>query len=178
MPYSTTGDPAPPIDAHRELIAALTAKGVEYRTMDHPPEGRTELVSRMRGNKLHQAAKCIIVMVKLDKKTKRHLLGVVPGDRRVDLAAVKELLGASYVGFASRDVAERLSGSVSGTILPFSFHPDLELVVDPGLLENPEIFFNAARLDQSIALRTSDYAALAQPRIAPIADRISQGSNA
>jgi len=33
-----------------------------------------------------------------------------------------------------------LSGSVSGTILPFSFHPDLELIVDPVLLEHSEIF--------------------------------------
>lgn len=47
--------------------------------------------------------------------------------------------------------------SVSGTILPFGFHPDLELVVDPRLLEHPEIFFNAARLDRSLALNTQDY---------------------
>ncbi len=33
-----------------------------------------------------------------------------------------------------------------------------------------ELFFNAARLDQSIALATEDYVALAQPRIEPISD--------
>lgn len=48
--------------------------------------------------------------------------------------------------------------SISGTILPFSFHPDLEIIVDPTLLEHPEIFFNAARLDRSLALSTKDYA--------------------
>ena len=79
--------------------------------------------------------------------------------------ALKALAGGTYVAFASTDRAEQLAGSISGTILPFSFHPDLELVVDPGLLEHPEIFFNAARLDRSLALNTDDYRKLADPRV-------------
>ena len=63
-----------------------------------------------------------------------------------------------------------MAGSVSGTILPMSFHPDLELVVDPGLLEYPEIFFNAARLDVSLALNTQDYLRITDPQIRPIAN--------
>jgi Ala-tRNA(Pro) deacylase len=55
---------------------------------------------------------------------------------------------------------------VAGTILPFSFHQELTLIVDPSLLENDELYFNAARLDRSLALSTSDYIALARPRIA------------
>ena len=78
-------------------------------------------------------------------------------DARVDLPGLKALAEGSYVSFASAERAEELSGSVSGTILPFSFHPDLELVVDPGVLEHEEIFFNAARLDRSLALDTRDY---------------------
>jgi Ala-tRNA(Pro) deacylase len=78
-------------------------------------------------------------------------------------------MAGTYVGFAARDVAERLSGSASGTILPFSFDPALELIVDPALLAHDEVYFNAARLDRSLALRTEDYLALAHPRVAPIA---------
>lgn len=156
--------------AYDRLIALLEENRANYRLIDHAPEGRTDLVSDMRGNRPDQAAKCIIVMAKIGKKTKRHLLGVVPGDRRVSLSAIKGLMGASYVGFASQEVAERLAGSPSGTILPFSFDPELELVVDPALLKNQEIFFNAARLDRSIALATADYTALTQPRTAPITE--------
>ncbi|GHO63459.1 hypothetical protein KSC_023510 [Ktedonobacter sp. SOSP1-52] len=71
----------------------------------------------------------------------------------------------TYVAFASSDIAERLAGSVTGTILPFSFSPELEVVVDPSLLENDEIYFNAARLDRSMVLRTSDYITVAKPRL-------------
>jgi Ala-tRNA(Pro) deacylase len=72
--------------------------------------------------------------------------------------------------FASPDVAEKLAGSVAGTVLPFSFNPDLELVVDRSLLENDELYFNAARLDRSMVLKTSDYATLAKPRLERIAE--------
>jgi Ala-tRNA(Pro) deacylase len=153
------------------LIELLDAKGARYRLIDHEPEGRTDLVSAMRGNELARAAKCIVVMVKIGKKVTRHVLAVVPGDARVDLNAIKGLLGGTYASFASREIAERLSGSVSGTILPFSFDPELELIVDPALLDGDEIFFNAARLDRSLALDGRDYAAIAQPRLEPIAQR-------
>ena len=156
-------------DAYARLIALLDAHGATYRLIDHPPEGRTEVVSPMRGNRLSQAAKCIVLMAKIGKKVTRHVLAVVAGDARVDLNAVKALLGATYVSFASPDVAERLAGSVVGTILPFAFDPGLELVVDPTLLANDELYFNAARLDRSMALRTADYLALAAPRVERIA---------
>src|SRR5207249_4430020 len=119
--------------------------GAQYRLIDHIEEGRTDIISQIRGNSLSQAAKCIVVMVKIGKKVTRYILAVVPGDARVDLQAIKNLLGGTYVAFASQEIAERLAGSVTGTILPFSFNPDLELIADPSLLENGELYFNAAR---------------------------------
>ncbi len=156
-------------DAYSHLISFLDQSNATYRLIDHVPEGRTEIVNQLRGNALSQAAKCIVLMVKVGKKVTRHVLGVIPGDKRIDLNAVKALLQGTYTAFASADIAERLSGSVAGTILPFSFNPELELIVDPSLLENEEIYFNAARLDRSMALKTSDYAALTNPRVERIA---------
>ncbi|MGW7467182.1 YbaK/EbsC family protein [Streptomyces xantholiticus] len=152
-------------DMYDKLIALLDEHGAVYRVIEHGPEGATEAVSALRGNDLTQAAKCIIVMVKVGKKVTRYALAVVPGDKRVDLAAIKGLFGGTYAGFASKDAAERLAGSPSGTILPFSFDERLELFVDPELLRHSEIFFNAARLDRSVALATSDYTSIAEPRI-------------
>lgn len=164
-------DQQPPLnlDLYDRLIQFLDEHGAHYRLIEHAPEGRTEFVSPMRGNELSMAAKCIIIMVKIGKKVTRYVLAVVPGDKRVDLNAIKAMLGGTYISFASPDIAERLGGSVAGTILPFSFHPDLELIVDPLLLKNEEIYFNAARLDRSMVLRTADYVALAKPRIEQIA---------
>ncbi|MPZ84906.1 MAG: YbaK/prolyl-tRNA synthetase associated domain-containing protein [Actinophytocola sp.] len=164
----TTTDVA--VDACTRLIADLDAAGARYRLIDHAPEGRTELVSALRGHDVALAAKCLVVMVKIGKKQTRYLLAVVPGNARVSLAALKELVGGTYVGFAATAKAEELAGSVTGTVLPISYDPRLELVVDPALLTAPELFFNAARLDRSIALATEDYVRVAEPRVEHIVD--------
>jgi Ala-tRNA(Pro) deacylase len=157
-------------DAYTQLISLLDQHAVAYRLIDHPAEGRTEIVSSIRGNDLAQAAKCIVLMVKIGKKVTKYVLGVVPGDARVSLQAVKALMGGTYIAFASSEIAERLAGSVVGTILPFSFTPEMELIADPALLEHDELYFNAARLDRSIVLKTSDYVTLAKPRFERIAE--------
>ena len=156
-------------ETYTKLIEVLDQHNAQYRLIDHEPEGRTEIVSPMRGNNVSQAAKCIVVMVKVGKKITKYVLAVVPGDAKVDLNAIKSLFNGTYISFATPEIAEKLAGSVSGTILPFSFNPELELVVDPELLKNEEIFFNAARLDRSMALKTTDYTELAKPRLERIA---------
>src|SRR4051812_41357344 len=99
-------------ETYEKFTAFLEEHGIRFRLIDHEPEGRTELVSPMRGNSLSQAAKCIVLMVKIGKKVTKYVLAVVPGDKRVDLAAIKDLMGGTYVAFAERESAERLSGSV------------------------------------------------------------------
>ncbi|WP_432012215.1 YbaK/EbsC family protein [Streptomyces cucumeris] len=156
-------------DTHQRLITLLDTTRTPYRLIDHEPEGTTDSVSALRGHPAAHAAKCIILRVKTDRRTTRHVLAVVPGDRRVDLDAVRSLFNARYVGFSDAATAERLAHAVPGTVLPFAFDPDLELVADPEVVSRPQLYFNAARLDRSVAISGADYAALAQPRIESIA---------
>jgi Ala-tRNA(Pro) deacylase len=163
-------------ESYARLIATLDEHRASYRLIDHPREGRTELVSELRGNALSAAAKCMVVMVKVGRKERAYVLAVVPGDRRVDLSRVKALLGGRYAGIADARTAEEMTGCVVGTVLPFTWNAALELVVDPGIFEQPELFFNAARLDRSIALASSDYRRIANAREVPIAEKVSADS--
>lgn len=56
-----------------------------YRLITHQPEGNTDQVSALRGHPSAQAAKCLVLIVKIDRRTTRYVLAVVPGDRRVEL---------------------------------------------------------------------------------------------
>jgi Ala-tRNA(Pro) deacylase len=159
---------------YARLIAHLNAAGARYRLIDHAPEGRTELASALRGHDVAHAAKCLIIRVKMGKKKVRYVLAVVPGSTRVDLSVVKCLLGGTRAALADRVKAEELAGSVTGTVLPFSYHPQLELIADPALLTAPQLYFNAARLDRSIAMATEDYVRMASPRIERVAVRSIQ----
>ena len=157
------------VDTYERLVAFLDRQGVSYRLIDHLPEGRTELVSAMRGHDARHAAKCMILLIKQGKKITRYVLAVVPGNAKVDVQGVKSLLQATYVAFASPETAVALSGAPTGAVLPFKVDASLDLIVDPSLLDSDEIYFNAARLDRSIALNTKAYVAIARPRLASIA---------
>lgn len=76
-----------------ELIALLDRHQAAYRVLVHAPEGRTEIVSALRGHRIDHAAKCMIVMVKFGKKTTRYVLAVVPGDSRSTWARSRRSLG-------------------------------------------------------------------------------------
>ncbi|MEU8775044.1 YbaK/EbsC family protein [Streptomyces sp. NPDC048606] len=155
-------------DSYARLIDLLAGSGADYRLLRHAPEGRTELASLLRGHPLEQAAKCMVIRVALGRKQRRYVIAVVPGHHRVDLDAVRDEYGGTKASFAVREVAERLTGCVSGSIMPISFDPTVEVVVDPALLEHDEIWFNAGRLDESVALGTASYVAVARPRAARV----------
>jgi Ala-tRNA(Pro) deacylase len=136
-------------DAYQRLLRLLEEGKADFRIIEHAPEGRTELVSAMRGHPVAEAAKCLVLLVKLGKKVTKFVLAVVPGDARVDLEAIRRLKSA--------------------TILPFAFDDALELIVDPQVAGSQTMYFNAGRLDRSLALRTADYLRLAAPRVERIA---------
>lgn len=159
---------------YQRLIDLFETTDTPYRLVDHAPESSTESVSELRAHPASDAAKCIILRAKIDKRTTRHVLAVVPGDRRVDLDAVRTLLDARYVGFSDAATAERLAQAVPGTVLPFAFDSDLELIADPEVVARPQLYFNAARLDRSAVIAGPDYARLAKPRVARIASGIRE----
>jgi len=154
---------------YNELIDLLDRHGADYQLIDHAPVGATDEVSALRRHPPEQAAKCLLLLVKVDRHTRRHVLAVVPGDSKIDLGALSAEYGARYAGFVDPDTAERLARTVPGTVLPFPMHQDVDLVVDPRVLDQPFLYFNAARLDRSVRLLTSDYAAIAHPRLVSIA---------
>ncbi len=156
-------------DVFEAVCSKLNDAGADYRIMEHAPEGQTEAVSAIRGHTLEQAAKCMMLIVKLGKKRTKFVLAVVRGDAKVDTKKVKAHFGASYVGFAAADVAERLAGSPVGTVVPFAMSDEVKLLVDPDLVAQEEFFFNAGRLDRSIAVPSSQYSALAHPQVLTIA---------
>ena len=50
------------MDAYERLLSILDSGGARYRIIEHPAEGRTEVVSGYRGNNIAHAAKCLVVI--------------------------------------------------------------------------------------------------------------------
>jgi Ala-tRNA(Pro) deacylase len=158
----------PEMDVHTRLCALLEGEGAVFRVVEHAPEGRTQLIAQIRGNRLEQAVKSMVVQIRVTRKENRYCLANVPGHCRVDLDAIRAYFAASSVAMADRDKAEALTGCVTGAIPPFSFNPELQLLADPLVTENEEIVFNAGRLDRSIFMRAADYIRIARPQLTPL----------
>lgn len=158
-------------DIHEQLRELLDKEGAVYRVIEHEPEGRTEVIAKIRGNKLEQAIKSIVVQVRITKKENIHCLANVPGDCRIDFAGIKRHFNADGVAFASIEKAQELTGCVIGAIPPFSFSDQLQVLADPLIQQNEEVVFNAGRLDRSICMKMKDYIRIARPQPVPIAQR-------
>jgi Ala-tRNA(Pro) deacylase len=96
-------------------------------------------------------------MLKIDGETRRYVLAVLPGDRRVDLDAVRCLYGARYAGFCDGATAAELARTQPGIVRPFVMHDG----GGPSRRRRPfrqrQVYFNAARLDRSVCLDVGDY---------------------
>jgi Ala-tRNA(Pro) deacylase len=167
MPDTPASEPTQ--DIHERLVRLLTEQEATFRVIEHVPEGRTDLIARIRGNRLEQAIKSMVVQVRYGRKDNRYFLANVPGDCRVDFEAIRAGLEADSAAFAPRPKAEALAGCVTGSIPPFSFSEDLIVLADPAIQENEEVVFNAGRLDRSIFMRAEDYIRIAKPRLMKIA---------
>ena len=158
-------------DIHKLLCDLLDKEGATYRVIEHEPEGRTEMIAKIRGNRIKQSIKSIVVQVRINRKENVYCLANVPGDCRIDFDGIKDHFGADSVAFAAREKAQELTGCVIGAIPPFSFSDQLQVLADPLIQQNEEVVFNAGRLDRSIFMKLDDYIRIAKPQIAKIALR-------
>ena len=147
-----------------KLVALLEANHARFRVIEHPSEGRSDIVAKLRGTKPGQGAKGMLC-----RSEGVYVLAVLPGDRRVDFKKVAHVAGKRKATLATPDEAMRETGCAIGAIPPFSFSPHIRLAVDPALIEShDEIAFNAGRLDRSMVLDSKDYVRIAQPLLTPL----------
>jgi Ala-tRNA(Pro) deacylase len=137
----------------------LTDLGIPFREVHHEPTTTSEASARARGEALEIGGKAILL-----KTDDVFRLFVLSAARRIDSAAIRRQLQAKKVRFASGDELFRLTGLVPGSVPPFGL-PILpfELFVDPSILENEKVAFNAGSLEVSIIMQARDYQRAAAP---------------
>jgi len=150
-----------------KLNELLRRENARFRVINHPAEGGSENVAKIRGTLPGQGAKAMLCQVKALPDT--FVLAVLSGNRKVDFKKLGQAVGGKKASLLSPDQAALLTGCVMGAVPPFSFWPNVKLVVDPRLLdEHDEIAFNAGRLDTSMVLNAQDYRRIAAPLMAII----------
>ena len=142
-----------------------------FETFEHEPVKTSEEAAKARpGYSLHQGAKAMVVRIKKSKSDKEFVMLVLPANLRFDNKKVKDYFHAKDVRFATeQEVNEITDGVKIGAVPPFGNLFNMKVVVDPKLLKNEKIIFNAGDRSFSIAMKSKDYNKLVNPKVIDIA---------
>ena len=150
------------------ITALLDDHNIEYVHTHHEATPTSEDSARVRGDKLSMGAKAIVYKIQ-----DSYCLFVFAANQRMDPKRIKTYCKeqgkrAKKTRFASPEELMELTGLVSGSVPPFG-KPifDFDLYVDPSLLENEFISFNAGSLTDSLKMSLADYLEIAKPVVFP-----------
>ncbi|ETO43397.1 YbaK/EbsC family protein [Morganella sp. EGD-HP17] len=149
----------------RKITTLLDNHHARYEIMSHDALGFTsDEVAQVRGVELGQCTKAVVLKVK-GNGVKKNVLAVLPGDEKIDGEKLAGFFGAKKISFATAEQVKTLTDCVPGALAPFTFNPELELVIDPVLFERyTDIAFNAGTLTETIVLNAEDYRTIVKPQ--------------
>jgi len=135
------------------ICAYLNERGIAYRSVHHHPTTTSEESAAARGEDVAIGGKAIVMKVDEDFK-----LFVLSAALKIDSKKIKQRFSAKSIRFASKEELLTLTGLVPGSVPPFG-RPILHLDVylDPSVIRNDRIAFNAGSLTDSIIMNTAEY---------------------
>ena len=155
------------LNTYNKLIELLKGNNIEYLEYRHEPVRTSEEAVKTRpGISLSQGAKALIVKI---YPSKEFIMLVVPGDKRFDTSLVKKVLNITELRFATEEEVVKITdGVLPGGVPPFGNLFNIPVFVDPKLLENEKIAFNAGDKGISIIMNPKDYVTLSKCNLVSI----------
>jgi Ala-tRNA(Pro) deacylase len=129
----------------------LRETGVAFEVIDHPPVYTSVEAARVRGTRLEQGAKALVV-----RAEDRFVHCVLPAHHRADNAALRAIVGTRKLRFATREELLELTGCEPGAVPPFGNFFGLPVLLDEALCANERVAFNAGSHVRSITMRSTD----------------------
>ena len=142
----------------------LDDEGVQYRYVEHGPTRTSEESASARGEPLEIGAKALLL-----KADDTFVLVVLSAALKLRSNALRKLLGASRLRFATTGELREHTGLPSGAVPPFGSPIfDLPLYIDRSVTRTVRAAFNAGTLTASIIMPTTDYLRLAHGTVVEV----------
>jgi Ala-tRNA(Pro) deacylase len=134
---------------------------VKYVVISHSRAFTTQEIAAATHIPGKELAKTVIV--EIDGKT---AMAVLPGSQNVDLALLRDALGAERVTLAKEAAfKDRFPECDVGAMPPFGNLYGMPVYVADSLTEDEEIAFNAGSHDQLVKMAYRDFERLVQPQV-------------
>ena len=150
----------------QKVLDFLNERSIDFQVRHHEPTPTSEDSARVRGELLSSGAKAIVYKVQDE-----FCLFVFAADQKMDTKKIKVYFKsqgrrAKKTRFATIEELDSLTGLIPGSVPPFG-RPILpfELFVDPSLLQNEKISFNAGSLEDSVTMGLEDYMKISDAKV-------------
>lgn len=143
------------------LKSYLDDQGVQYSTIAHSTAYTAQGTAASAHISGKELAKTVIV--NLDGKL---AMAVLPANRKVLLADLREVTGSDHVRFATeQEFKDRFPDCEIGAMPPFGNLYGMEVFVAEALARNDQIAFNAGSHRELIRMAYRDFERLVQPKL-------------
>ncbi|PYN31319.1 MAG: hypothetical protein DME01_24410 [Candidatus Rokuibacteriota bacterium] len=149
------------------VVQVLSGLGVPYELMPIDPDfADTAVCCEKYGLPLDSAGNTIVVASK--KEPRKFGACVVKATTRLDVNhAVRALLGASKVSFASAEETKALTGMMIGGVTVFALPPDLPIYVDDKLMQREWVILGSGSRSSKIKIAPEVFRRLPNATIVP-----------
>lgn len=144
-----------------EIIRLAKDKELFYEHLIHDPTPTSEESARVRGTKMEEGIKALILR---GKNTKKNYQFNISSHLKLDMKAVADLVGEKCEFEEPEIIKERFGLSI-GAIPPFGVLLNLDTFFDAQILQNERSVFNCGLLTESIILNTRDLVELVTPKM-------------
>lgn len=120
--------------SEERAVAALEASGLTYTLTRHGRVGSLEEAADLRGLSPRDIVKTLVVRRAEDDM----VLVLVPGDRQIDWALLRQALGVNRLSLPDAEQARLATGYERGTITPFGSTTAWPVVADDSLVQDAE----------------------------------------
>jgi len=142
-----------------EIIRLLRKNDIEFRHLVHEATPTSLDSARVRGTKLEEGVKSIVLR---GKNSKKNYHFNIPAHLKLDMKAVAEAAGEKCEFEDPENITKRF-GLVPGGVPPFGNLMGLPTFFDERLEENEHSAFNCGLQTESIVMKIRDLVSLVQP---------------
>jgi Ala-tRNA(Pro) deacylase len=137
----------------------LKEHGFDHEIMKHEPVFTSDAAARVRGVELKTGVKALV----LKTPESKFIIGLCPGDKRIDLKRIASLVGVKKVSLASPEEVLKITNCEVGSVPPFGHPRKLRTYMDKDVLKNEWVNFNIGLHTKSAKMRSSDLNRLVEP---------------
>jgi len=139
----------------------LDTRDRKYEYDEHKAVTTSEDAAKLRGTKLSDGAKSLILV---GKKSKKRIMVVIPADKRLDMKSIAAVAGEKFE-FEKPEIMLSEYGLKLGGVPPFGNVLGLQVYMDEHVAKNSNTTFNAGKRTCSITMDGADLAEVTEAEI-------------